>query len=109
MFLSSQRAPLHAAASEGHEYTVKSLVDKGANINIKDKDGVSSEYNTNGMYVRTTNLSRVSLILRHQKKNLYSLLNFVHAQSVHVSSIYLITGQDCGLDAGLDQWTRLLD
>ena len=45
----SQRAPLHAAASEGHEYTVKSLVKKGANINIQDKDGVSSEYNTDGM------------------------------------------------------------
>ena len=47
MFL-SQITPLHAAASEGHEYTVKSLVKKGANINIQDKDGVSWG-NTDGM------------------------------------------------------------
>jgi len=36
----SQRTPLHAAASEGHEYTVKSLVDNGADVSIKDEEGV---------------------------------------------------------------------
>ena len=40
----SQRAPLHAAASEGHEYTVKSLVENNANINIQDEEGVCWEY-----------------------------------------------------------------
>ena len=36
----NQRTPLHVAASKGHDYTVECLVEKGANINIKDKDGV---------------------------------------------------------------------
>ena len=36
-----QRTPLHVAAREGYKYTVKSLVEKGANINLKNKDGVS--------------------------------------------------------------------
>ena len=33
---------MHAAAKEGHEYTVKTLAKKGADINIKDKDDVSN-------------------------------------------------------------------
>ena len=37
----NQRTPLHIAVREGQEYTVKSLVDKGADISIKDNDGVS--------------------------------------------------------------------
>ena len=45
----SQRTPLHAAASQGYEYTVKSLVANRANIDIQDKAGVSWEYNTGGM------------------------------------------------------------
>ena len=36
-----QRAPLHLAAKEGYSHTVECLVKKGANINIKDKKGVS--------------------------------------------------------------------
>ena len=36
-----QQTPLHNATKEGHEYTVESLVKKGANINIQDKAGVS--------------------------------------------------------------------
>ena len=40
-FFLYQRTPLHIATKEGHEITVKSLVDKGANINIQDKAGVS--------------------------------------------------------------------
>ena len=36
-----QRTPLHIAAKEGFNHTVDSLVKKGANINIKDKKGVS--------------------------------------------------------------------
>ena len=32
---------MHTAAKVGHEYTLKSLVLKGADINIKDNDGVS--------------------------------------------------------------------
>ena len=32
---------MHTAARGGHEYTVKTLVKKGADMNIKDKVGVS--------------------------------------------------------------------
>ena len=38
---SYQQTPLHVAASSGHDYTVECLVMKGANMNIKDKNGVS--------------------------------------------------------------------
>ena len=42
MFVSFyQRAPLHIAAKEGFSYIVVSLVENGANIKIKDKNGVS--------------------------------------------------------------------
>ena len=36
-----QRTPLHIAAREGHDETVKFLVEKEANINSIDVDGVS--------------------------------------------------------------------
>ena len=36
-----QQAPLYIAAREGHDETVKFLVEKGANINNNDVDGVS--------------------------------------------------------------------
>ena len=32
---------MHTAAKEGNEYTMKGLFKLGADINIKDKDGVS--------------------------------------------------------------------
>ena len=35
-----QRTPLHLAASKSRDYTVEWLVEKGADINIKDKTGV---------------------------------------------------------------------
>ena len=35
-----QRTPLHVAASKGRDYTVECLVQKKANLNIKDKNGV---------------------------------------------------------------------
>ena len=38
-----QQTPLHVAASKGHDYTVEMLVKKGANMNIKDKKGVSEK------------------------------------------------------------------
>ena len=37
---SSQRTPLHVAASKGRDYIVECLVNKGADMNIKDKTGV---------------------------------------------------------------------
>ena len=37
---STQRTLLHVAASNGRDYTVGWLVEKGADINIKDKNGV---------------------------------------------------------------------
>ena len=37
----NQRTPLHVAASKGRDYTVEYLINKGANISIKDKAGVS--------------------------------------------------------------------
>jgi len=35
-----QRAPLHIAAGKGYEYTLKCLIEQGADVNIKDNDGV---------------------------------------------------------------------
>ena len=40
LLLFYQRTPLHVAATKGHDYTVECLVEKGANINIQDDDGV---------------------------------------------------------------------
>ena len=36
-----QQTPMHVAAREGHEYTVKALLKKTPNVDIQDKDGVS--------------------------------------------------------------------
>ena len=36
----SQQTPLHTAAKDGNEFTMKGLVGLGADINIKDKDRV---------------------------------------------------------------------
>ena len=33
---------MHTAAKEGYKYTVEYLVMKGADISLKDKDGVST-------------------------------------------------------------------
>ena len=35
-----QRTPLHKAAMEGKDGTVQLLMEKGADINVKDRDGV---------------------------------------------------------------------
>ena len=37
---SCQKTPLHVAASNGRDYTVERLVKKGADMNIKDMNGV---------------------------------------------------------------------
>ena len=37
-----QRTPLHIAVKEGYRRTVKSLVEKGADVNMADKKGVST-------------------------------------------------------------------
>ena len=36
-----QQTPLHTAAAKGHDYTVMCLIKNGADISIKDKNGVS--------------------------------------------------------------------
>ena len=41
VYSSHQKTPLHRAAHGGHVDTVRYLVDKGADPNIKDPDGVS--------------------------------------------------------------------
>ena len=42
---SHQKTPLHVAAGRGHVENVRCLVEKGADISIHDKNGVSeSEY-----------------------------------------------------------------
>ena len=38
---SCQQTPLHAAAGNRRDFTVERLVEKGADMNIKDKNGVS--------------------------------------------------------------------
>ena len=38
---SYQQTPLHVAVSKGRDYTVEYLVEKGADMDIKDKNGVS--------------------------------------------------------------------
>ena len=40
-FFLYQQTPLHAAAREGHERTMKAFLDKMPDVDIKDKDGVS--------------------------------------------------------------------
>ena len=45
VFSLSQQTPMHTAAKEGNEYTMEGLVKLGADINIKDKDGVSETQN----------------------------------------------------------------
>jgi len=39
--ISRQRAPLHEAAESGLVDMVRYFVDKGADVDIKDRDGVS--------------------------------------------------------------------
>ena len=39
-FSPRQKTPLHLAVEEGKEGTVQLLIEKGADINIKDNDGV---------------------------------------------------------------------
>jgi len=41
VYFSLSATALHIAASKGRDYTVKCLVRQGANIRIKDKNGVS--------------------------------------------------------------------
>ena len=41
LFFVNQWTPLHVAGSKGRDYTVECLVEKGADISIKDKAGVS--------------------------------------------------------------------
>ena len=36
-----QQTPLHVAAREGHEHTMKAFLGKTSDVDIKDKDGVS--------------------------------------------------------------------
>ena len=36
-----QQTPMHTAAKDGNEFTMKGLHKLGADINIKDNDGVS--------------------------------------------------------------------
>ena len=45
-----QRTPLHFAARENYERTVECLVDKGADINIRDVAGVSTSVSFLGLY-----------------------------------------------------------
>ena len=40
---SYQQTPLHVAASKGRDYTVEYLVKKAADMNIKDKKGVTKK------------------------------------------------------------------
>ena len=39
-FLIYQKTPMHRAATKGHKDAVQLLIRKGADVNIKDNDGV---------------------------------------------------------------------
>ena len=39
-----QRAPLHIAAEKGHDHSVLHLADNGADVNIRNANGVSNEF-----------------------------------------------------------------
>ena len=54
-FILLQWTPLHVAAREDHDYTVKCLVQKGADISIKDKNGVGQ--------TMPVNYSRLALLV----------------------------------------------
>ena len=53
----TQRTPLHVASGKGYKYTTEVIVKAGADINIKDNDGVC-----------TVILELFSLCPRHSKK-----------------------------------------
>ena len=38
--MTTQRTPLHVAAGKGYKYTTEVIVKAGADINVKDNDGV---------------------------------------------------------------------
>ena len=42
LFYLKQRTPLHIAVRQTHVHTVRYLIEKGADINITDKKGVST-------------------------------------------------------------------
>ena len=68
-FILCQRTPLHIAVREGQMHTVERLVTEGANINIKDNDGVSNQN------VRPRVYNRYNLLPRqHVRMLLISLL-----------------------------------
>lgn len=49
-----QCTPLHVTAHNGHDFTVDCLVMKGADVNIKNKNGVSMHYLISTVDLRMT-------------------------------------------------------
>ena len=41
--MTTQRTPLHVAAGKGYKYTTEVIVKAGADINVKDNDGVCTD------------------------------------------------------------------
>lgn len=39
VFILTDQTPLHVASGEGHDAVVQQLLDKGAEVNVKDKSG----------------------------------------------------------------------
>ena len=66
-FFLHQRTPLHIAAREGYDKTVEFLIEEGAQIDIKDNEGVSKcDYTTDSRLVTEDYVSLISkLLLMH--------------------------------------------
>ena len=67
-----QRTPLHIAVSGGYKDTVEYLIKQGADISIKDNDGVSKT-----TVICTADFS-LSYVSSSQERTLYSLFMHVH-------------------------------
>ena len=94
-----QQTPIHAAAKNHHDYTVQLLIEKEADVNIKDNNGVSM-WST--LILWFANLSSQALLIPTKSLKQYcSLLS--HLKLFHQELVYW----DYSINAQL-KWTCTL-